>query len=81
MMINKLDSIERIAGVDTVEAEVSPEESIKVLKEAVQIYYDFEKSERKIYSIADSTKARDCRGFIFFFTKCKSKRLCCCRLL
>ncbi len=41
MMINKLDSIERIAGVDTVEAEVSPEESIKVLKEAVQIYYDF----------------------------------------
>ena len=30
----------KIAGVNTVEAEVSPEESVKILKEAVHLYYD-----------------------------------------
>ena len=30
----------KIAGVNTVEAEVSPEESVKILKEAVQLYHD-----------------------------------------
>ena len=30
----------KIAGVGTIEAEVSPEESINILKEAVQIYHD-----------------------------------------
>jgi len=30
----------KIAGVNTVEAEVSPEESVEILKEAVQLYYD-----------------------------------------
>lgn len=30
----------KIAGVNTVEAEVSPKESVKILKEAVHLYYD-----------------------------------------
>ena len=30
----------KIAGANTVEAEVSPEESVKILKEAVNLYYD-----------------------------------------
>ena len=30
----------KIAGANTVEAEVSPEESVKILKEAVHLYYD-----------------------------------------
>lgn len=30
----------KIAGVNTVEADVSPEESVKILKEAVRLYYD-----------------------------------------
>ena len=30
----------KIAGVNTVYAEVSPEESVKILKEAVQLYHD-----------------------------------------
>lgn len=32
----------KIAGVNTIEAEVSPEESIHILKNAVQLYYDLE---------------------------------------
>lgn len=30
----------KIAGVNTTEAEVSPKESVKILKEAVHLYYD-----------------------------------------
>ena len=30
----------KIVGANTVEAEVSPEESVKILKEAVHLYYD-----------------------------------------
>ena len=33
---------DKIAGVGTIEAEVSPEESINILKEAVQIYHDLD---------------------------------------
>ena len=70
-MINKLDSIERIAGVDTVEAEVSPEESIKVLKEAVQIYYDFLTGRTNICDIDFFKKAPviNDRGTEWFGTK------------
>ncbi len=32
----------KIAGVNTVEAEVSPKESVEILKDAVQLYYDLE---------------------------------------
>lgn len=33
----------KIAGVNTIEAEVTPEESIRVLKDAVSLYYELER--------------------------------------
>ncbi len=32
----------KIAGVNTIEADVTPEESVKILKDAVPVYYDLE---------------------------------------
>ena len=32
----------KIAGVNTIEADVTPEESVKILKDAVPMYYDLE---------------------------------------